>query len=116
MNQKYEPQMKEIKAFILKDTLELVILSLARIEGLSGVSVCSISGFGRSRGILQLVDFSTHIKVEAVCDDTLKDTVVATILRIASSGHRGDGKIFVSTIDEAYQVETGAPLVEESPA
>ena len=112
VKQKHEPLMKEIKAYIRKDKLDLVMISLARIEGLSGVSVCSISGFGRSRGILQLVDFSTHIKLEAVCDDALKDTVVATILRIACSGRRGDGKVYVSTIDEAHRIETGSEISE----
>ena len=97
--------MKEIKAYIRKDKLEIVTNGLARIEGLSGVSVSIVSGFGRSRGVLQLVDFDTHLKVEAVCNDSLKDEVVETILNLASTGQRGDGKVFVGNVEESWRVQ-----------
>ena len=105
--------MKEIKAYVRRDRLDSVINALAQIEGLSGVSVNSISGFGRSRGILRLVDFETHLKVETVCDDDLKETVVGALLTAAQTGQRGDGKVFVSTVNEAYRVETGLALADE---
>ncbi|WP_269522521.1 P-II family nitrogen regulator [Coraliomargarita parva] len=98
--------MKEIKAYIRKSQLDPVIHALAKVQGLSGVSANTITGFGRSRGILRLVDFETHIKVEAVCRDELKDEVVRTILDAAQTGYRGDGKIFVADIGEAWRIET----------
>lgn len=98
--------MKEIKAYIRKERLDAVINALAQVEGLSGVSVNTITGFGRSRGILRMIDFETHIKVEAVCAKDLKDKVVQTILETAHTGIRGDGKIFVADIAEAWRIET----------
>jgi len=104
--------MKAIKAYIRKSKLDEVIHALAKVQGLSGVSVNTITGFGRSRGILQMIDFETHIKVEAVCRDSLKDEVVDTILEAAHSGHRGDGKVFVADIGEAWRIETQKAISE----
>lgn len=102
--------MKEIKAYIRKDKLDLVITNLARIEGLSGVSVNTITGFGRSRGVLKLVDYQRLVKIETVCRDDLKDEVVATILENARTEQRGDGKVFVSDVTEAWRIETAAAI------
>jgi len=98
--------MKEIKAYIRRKQMDAVVNALAKVEGLSGVSVNTIAGFGRSRGILRLVDFESHIKVEAVCHDDLKDQVVRTILEAAHTGQRSDGKIFVADVSEAWRIET----------
>jgi len=106
--------MKEVKAYVRREKFDSVVNALARIEGLSGVSVNAITGFGRSRGVLRLVDFGTHVKVEVVCKDALKDVVVDTILEFGSSGKRGDGKVFVCAVDEAYRIETRENL-EQSP-
>ena len=102
--------MKEIKAYIRNDKLDDVVNSLAQVEGLSGVSVSKITGFGRSRGILRLVDFDTHIKVEAVCRDELKDRVIQTILEAGHTGKRSDGKIFVTDVAEAWRIESKQSL------
>ncbi len=101
--------MKEIKAYIRKERADAVINALAKIDGLSGVSVNTITGFGRSRGVLRFVDFESHVKVEAVCRDDLKQTVVRTILEAARTSRHGDGKIFVSDIGEAWRIETAEP-------
>lgn len=106
--------MKEVKAYIRRNKLDDVVNALAKVEGLSGVSVSTITGFGRSRGVLQLVDFETHIKIEAVCSDELKETVVETMLRFSQTGYRGDGKVFVQSVEEAYRIETGEGL-EDAP-
>lgn len=98
--------MKEIKAYIRRDQLDEVINALAKVEGLGGVSVNSITGFGRSRGRLRLVDFETHFKVETVCREELKEQVVSTILDAAHIGKRGDGKVFVSDVGEAWRIES----------
>lgn len=104
--------MKEVKAYVRRERLDAVIHALASIEGLSGVSVSVITGFGRSRGVLQFVNFETHIKVEAVCHDDLKDRVVETVIEAGKTEHRGDGKVFVSTVEEAYRIETKEALSE----
>lgn len=101
--------MKEVKAYIRIEKLNEVVLALAQIDGLAGVSVSKVTGFGRSRGQLRLINFDTHIKVESVCTDEIKDQVVQAILRSARSGERQDGKVFVSTVDEAWRIETGTP-------
>jgi nitrogen regulatory protein P-II 1 len=102
--------MKKIEAYIWRCSQAKVATALAKIERLSGVSACTVTGFGRSRSILRFVDFNTHVKIETVCDDRLKDTVVAAILDAARSGKRGDGKVFVSSIEEGYRIETGELL------
>lgn len=106
-------EMKEIKAYVRKSKMEAVVNALAKVDGLSGVSVNTVSGFGRSRGVLRLVDFENHVKIEAVCSDEIKDEVVATILESARTNHRGDGKVFVDTIDEAWRIETGQSLGDQ---
>jgi nitrogen regulatory protein P-II 1 len=98
--------MKEIKAYIRKEQLDPVINALAQVERLSGVSVNPITGFGRSRGRLRLVDFETHYKVETVCRMDLEERVVSTILDAAHTGKHGDGKIFVSDVGEAWRIES----------
>jgi nitrogen regulatory protein PII len=104
--------MKEIKAYIRRERLDAVVNALAQIEGLSGVSVNTTTGFGRSRGVLRLIDFETHFKVEAVCGDDLQNRVVQTILKAGQTGQRGDGKIFVSEVKEAYRIQSGDHLAE----
>ena len=105
--------MKEIKAYVRRNRLDPVVIALAQIKGLNGVSVSTVTGFGRNRGILRLVDFETHIKIEAVCDDNLKDTVVNAVLTAAGTGQRGDGTVFVSSVEEAYRIETVTAPADE---
>jgi len=99
--------MKEIKAYIRRERLDPVVNALARIPTLSGISLSTVSGFGRSRGRLRFVDFETHVKVEVVCGDSLVEVVVATIREQACTKRRGDGKIFVSEVEGAVRIETG---------
>ncbi|HBR95741.1 MAG TPA: transcriptional regulator [Opitutae bacterium] len=104
--------MKEVKAYIRRERMDAVIHELAQIEGVSGVSASTVTGFGRSRGVLKIVNFETHVKLEIVCADELKEQVVQSILRSGNTGTRGDGKVFVSTVDEAYRVENCTCLTE----
>lgn len=99
--------MKEIKAYIRRSCLDSVVNALAHIENLSGVSLSTVSGFGRSRGRLRFVDFETHVKVEVVCSDTLELEVIAAIQKNACTNQRGDGKIFVSEVEKVQRIETG---------
>ena len=102
--------MKEVKAYIRRDRLDSVVNALAQIKNLSGVSVSTVTGFGRSRGRLRLVDFESHIKIETVCDDTLLDEVITTLQATACTHQRGDGKIFVSDVGKMIRIETGTEI------
>ncbi len=99
--------MKEIKAYILRERLDPVVNALAHIPNLSGISLSTVSGFGRSRGRLRFVDFETHVKVEVVCRDSLMKVVMAVIQEEACTKKRGDGKIFVTEVETAIRIETG---------
>ena len=103
--------MKEIKAYIKPHKLSPVTLALHKIRKLTGMSVIGGKGYGRSRaenyGSDGLKDYVPHIKVEVVCTDDLVDTVIATIEKTAYTGLRGDGKIYVSPVENAVRIETG---------
>ena len=106
--------MKEIKAYIKPHKLSEVTLALHKIPELSGMSVIDVRGYGRHRaenypekGVKGLRDYVPHVKIEVVCADDLVDTVIATIEKTAYTGLRGDGKIYVSTIENAVRIETG---------
>lgn len=106
--------MKEIKAFIKPHMLSNVVMALSNFEGLSGLSVTKVQGFGRSRAkgarhriVEDLIDYVLHVKLEIVCRDACVDGIVALIEKTARTGLSGDGKIFVSTIDSAVRISTG---------
>ena len=96
--------MKEIKAYIRSEKLDEVVSALAHVDGLSGISVSTITGFGRGRGRLRLVNF----EVEATCSDNLVLSVVSAIKKSARTGQRGDGKIYVSSIEQSTRIEDGS--------
>ena len=106
--------MKEIKAYIKPHKLSQVTLALHKVAGLTGMSVSNILGFGRGRaeGVPHsiredLVDFIPHVKIEIICSDELVQEIVTTIQREAHTGLRGDGKIYVATVDKAVRISTG---------
>jgi nitrogen regulatory protein P-II 1 len=105
--------MKEVRAYIKPHRLSEVIAALYRIEGLTGASVVHAHGFGRTRspdaeGGSDGFGFGEpHEKIEVVCKDTLTEDVVAAIEQAAHTGLRGDGKIYVSTVEEAVRIATG---------
>lgn len=106
--------MKEIKAYIKPHKLSQVTHALHQVAGLTGMSVIDVRGFGRSRakdypkkGIAGLVDYVPHVKIEVVCADDLAESVITTIEKTAYTGLRGDGKIYVSTVENAVRIETG---------
>jgi len=107
-------KMKEVKAYIKPHKLSPVTLALHEIEGLSGMSVIDVRGYGRPRaenypqkGEKSLGDYVPHVKIEVVCADDLVDLVITTIEKAAYTGLRGDGKIYVSTVENAVRIETG---------
>jgi nitrogen regulatory protein PII len=106
--------MKRIESYIKSHRLDEVIGRLQAIDGLSGLSIYEIQGFGRGRGHDDLsriaageVDLVPHTKIEVFCNDELLDEVMHTILEGAHTGLRGDGKIYVSPIEQAVRISTG---------
>jgi nitrogen regulatory protein P-II 1 len=104
--------MKKIEAIIKPFKLEDVKDALQE-AGIQGMSVGEVKGFGRQKGHTEVyrgaeytVDFLPKLKLEVVVTDQLVDAAVAAIIRGAKTGKIGDGKIFVSTIDEAVRIRT----------
>jgi nitrogen regulatory protein P-II 1 len=105
--------MKKIEAIIKPFKLDEVKEALQEI-GLQGITVIEAKGFGRQKGHTELyrgaeyvVDFLPKVKVEIVIDDASLDKAVEAIQNAAKTGRIGDGKIFISTIDEAIRIRTG---------
>ncbi len=105
--------MKKIEAIIKPFKLDEVKEALHEI-GLQGITVLEAKGFGRQKGHTELyrgaeyvVDFLPKVKIELVVDDQLLERAVEAIQRAAYTGRIGDGKIFVSAVEEAIRVRTG---------
>jgi nitrogen regulatory protein P-II 1 len=105
--------MKKIEAIIKPFKLDEVKEALHEI-GLQGITVLEAKGFGRQKGHTELyrgaeyvVDFLPKVKIELVIDDDMLDRAVEAILEAAHTGRIGDGKIFISSIEDAIRVRTG---------
>jgi nitrogen regulatory protein P-II 1 len=105
--------MKEIKAIIRPSKLLAVTEELHQIEGLPGVTVSEIKGFGKGRArnatdkiFYEMVEFIPRIQLEVVVNDEMVAEVVSIIQKYAHTGNTGDGKIFVSTIDDIVKIRT----------
>lgn len=99
--------MKEIKAIIQPFMLTKVVEALKDIEGLPGLTVSDVRGFGRARAVGSpntvidgAVEYVRKSKLEVVVPDDLADKVIQTIQKHAHTGNPGDGKIFVYRVDE----------------
>lgn len=104
--------MKKIEAIIRPEKLDEVCSALER-AGYPGIMITEIEGHGRQKGIKQQwrgeefqVNFLPKMKVEIVVGDHEVDNLVQAIVEAASTGGVGDGKIFVSTIEEAIRIRT----------
>ena len=104
--------MKKIEAIIKPFKLDEVRDSLEAL-GIQGMTVTEVKGFGRQKGHTELyqgaeyvVDFLPKIKLELVVADTQLEQVIHAILESAYTGRIGDGKIFISTIEEAIRIRT----------
>ncbi len=105
--------MKEIKAIIRPSKLLEITEELHKIEGLPGVTLSEIKGFGKGRArnakdriVYEMVEFVTRIQLEVVVDDRMVDEVVDVIQKFAHTGNTGDGKIFVINVEEAVKIRT----------
>jgi nitrogen regulatory protein P-II 1 len=104
--------MKKIEAIIKPFKLEEVKDALADV-GIEGMTVSEVKGFGRQKGHTEIyrgseytVDFLPKIKVEIVVGDHLSDIAVTAIVKAAKTGKIGDGKVFVSAVEEAIRIRT----------
>src|SRR5437016_4704961 len=104
--------MKKIEAIIKPFKLEEIKDALGEI-GITGMTVCEVKGFGRQKGHTEIyrgseytVDFLPKIKIELVVADGQADNAIATIVKAGKTGKIGDGKVFVSKIDEAIRIRT----------
>ena len=104
--------MKKIEAIIKPFKLEEVKDALGEI-GIEGMTVTEVKGFGRQKGHTEIyrgseytVDFLPKIKLEIVTADDKLDDAVAAIVKSAKTGKIGDGKVFVSTVEEAVRIRT----------
>ncbi len=104
--------MKQVTAIIKPFKLDEVREALAEV-GVSGLTVTEVKGFGRQKGHTELyrgaeyvVDFLPKIRVEMVISDELVEGVIDAIMRAARTGKIGDGKIFVSPVEQAIRIRT----------
>ena len=104
--------MKKIEAIIKPFKLEEVKDALAEV-GIEGMTVVEVKGFGRQKGHTEIyrgseytVDFLPKIKIEVVLADNQVDPAVSAIVKAARTGKIGDGKIFVTAIEEAVRIRT----------
>ncbi|QQL44212.1 P-II family nitrogen regulator [Sulfuriroseicoccus oceanibius] len=105
--------MKKIESIIKPFKLEDVKEALSEI-GVQGMTVTEVKGFGRQKGHTEIyrgseytVDFLPKVKLEIVVDDDRVDDVVDAIVKSANTGKIGDGKVFVSPVDQAIRIRTG---------
>ena len=104
--------MKKIEAIVKPFKLEEVKDALGDL-GITGMTVTEVKGFGRQKGHTEIyrgseytVDFLPKLKLEVVLDDQYLDGAVDAIVKSARTGKIGDGKVFVSTIDDAIRIRT----------
>lgn len=105
--------MKKIEAIIKPFKLDDVVDSLTEL-GIEGVTISEVRGFGRQKGRTEIykgaeyiVDFLPKLKLEIVIPDSLADSAVEAIKQSAKTGKVGDGKIFVSNVEQAIRIRTG---------
>ncbi len=104
--------MKKIEAIIRPFKLDDVREALSEI-GVKGMTLTEVKGYGRQKGHSEIyrgseyqIDFLPKIKIEVVASDEFANKILETILRVAKTGQVGDGKIFVSTVDEVIRIRT----------
>ena len=105
--------MKKIEAIIKPFKLEDVKEALSEI-GIQGMTVTEVKGFGRQKGHTEIyrgseytVDFLPKVKLEVVIDDDRAEEVANTIVKAANTGKIGDGKVFISNVEQAIRIRTG---------
>jgi len=105
--------MKKVEAIIKPFKLEDVKEALSEL-GIEGMTVTEVKGFGRQRGHTEIyrgseytIDFIPKVKIEIVTDDNRVEEIIEAIIKAANTSKIGDGKIFVSSIEQAIRIRTG---------
>jgi nitrogen regulatory protein P-II 1 len=105
--------MKKVEAIIKPFKLDEVREALSEI-GVTGLTVTEVKGFGRQKGHTELyrgaeyvVDFLPKVKVEVIISDTLVERAIDAVVKAARTGKIGDGKIFVTTVEQVVRIRTG---------
>jgi nitrogen regulatory protein P-II 1 len=105
--------MKKVEAIIKPFKLDEVREALSEI-GVSGLTVTEVKGFGRQKGHTELyrgaeyvVDFLPKVKVEVIVADNLVERVIEAVIKAARTGKIGDGKIFVTSVEQVVRIRTG---------
>jgi nitrogen regulatory protein P-II 1 len=108
-----EEDMKRVECIVRPHLLDAVKSGLQDV-GVVGMTVTEVKGFGRQKGHTETyrgaeyrVEFLPKVRIEAVVADELVDAVVDSVLQTARTGKFGDGKIFVSSLDEVIRIRTG---------
>jgi nitrogen regulatory protein P-II 1 len=104
--------MKKIEAIIRPFKIDDVREALSEI-GVKGMTISEVKGYGRQKGHTELyrgseykIDFLPKIKLEIVVADKMVDRIVSTIIKTAKTGQVGDGKIFISSIEDVIRIRT----------
>ncbi|MBM4161938.1 MAG: P-II family nitrogen regulator [Ignavibacteria bacterium] len=104
--------MKKIEAIIRPFKLDDVREALSEI-GVRGMTLTEVKGYGRQKGHTELyrgseykIDFLPKIKIEIIAEDAMVDNIVSTVVKAAKTGQVGDGKIFVSPVQDVIRVRT----------
>lgn len=105
--------MKLVTAIIKPFKLDEVRESLTEL-GINGITITEVKGFGRQKGHTELyrgaeyvVDFLPKVKIEIACTDEMTDSVIEAIVSSANTGRIGDGKIFVTHLEQVIRIRTG---------
>jgi nitrogen regulatory protein P-II 1 len=105
--------MKKVEAIIKPFKLDEVKDALSTL-GNFGITITEVKGFGRQKGHTEVyrgaeyvIDFVPKIKIEVVVDDTIVEKVIEAIITAARTGRVGDGKIFISPVEDAVRIRTG---------
>ena len=105
--------MKKIEAIVRHFKLEEIKNALSE-QGVHGMTITEVRGFGRQKGHSEMyrgteyaVDFVPKVKIEVVCSDDSLQTVLDTVMQTAQTGQIGDGKIFVSNLENIVRIRTG---------
>ena len=105
--------MKLISAIIKPFKLDEVREALSEI-GVNGITITEVKGFGRQKGHTEMyrgaeyvVDFLPKIKIEIACSDEMANSIIEVIIKNANTGKIGDGKIFVTPLEQVIRIRTG---------
>lgn len=104
--------MKKIEAIIRPFKLDEVKEALLE-EGIRGLTITEVRGYGRQKGHTEVyrgseyqIEFIPKVKIEVVVEENMTDTVISAILRVAKTGQVGDGKIFISDVQDVIRIRT----------